>query len=266
MKYFEATPNPRLRDYVKCFWFLEKDYSSSAAETILPDGCLDLIFHVGSGLYTVTDGQIDSQPPGLLIGQLKQPLVLFSGGITTTLGIRFYPYGAYPFLRSSLQELVNRTTNIEFLFEKSVRDLIEKIAALPPIAAFQELERFLMAQLSKHEVEIAEVKAAIRLLHHQRGMANIDDLARYCNLSLRSLERKFTEVTGFAPKTLARIIRFNSLKNELMLHPVVNLTELGYRYDYFDQAHFIKDFKQFTDKTPSEFAESVVNGQILFYK
>src|SRR5690349_8081771 len=118
MKYLEVKPHPYLADYVKCYWFLEKDHVDfrQPAETVLPDGCVDLVFQFGSTLHILAQGEVRPQPTAFLIGQLKQPLSLVSAGMTTTLGIRFYAYGVYPFIEVPLKELVDRTTSLELLF------------------------------------------------------------------------------------------------------------------------------------------------------
>ena len=76
----------------------------------------------------------------------------------------------------------------------------------------------------------------------------------------------FDEVVGVSPKSFARVIRFDQIKNELILNPQVSLTNLSFRYGYFDQAHFIRDFKQFTGKTPSVFRTEVAKQPLYFYK
>ena len=258
MKYLEVKPNALLADYVKCYWFLEKDYANGQdpAETILPDGCIDLIFQFGRRLHVLANGETHQQPPAFLIGQLKQPMSLASDGVTTTFGIRFYPYGAYPFMPSPLKELVDHTTDLDNLFRGITASLSENIATLSPNNAFMEFERFLLERLANSEIDlydIGAIMAATRLLYSQNGMLDALSLANYANLSLRSLERKFTEMIGYSPKTLGRILRFNQVKNTLIFHPTMSLTELAHQYHYYDQAHFIHDFQQFTGQTPSAF-------------
>lgn len=269
MKYFEVKPHSILANFVKCFWYLEKDYcvSNSPIETVLPDGCVDFIFHAGDvRLQLITGEQIIHQPLSFMIGQQKYPLAFTSTGKTIILGIRFYAYGAYPYLRLPLREVANRTTDLETLFGRRVLELAERASRLSPLTAFRELESFLISRLPAEQDHVLEIKSATRLLFQQKGATDIAELAHYSNLSIRTLERKFEEMVGFSPKTFARIVRFDYIKDELMLNPGLSLTNLAYRYGYFDQAHFIQDFKQFTGKTPSAFLELVTNRQIYFYK
>ena len=206
------------------------------------------------------------QPPNFVIGQQRQPIVFTSAGKTSVLGIRFYAYGAHPFLRLSLKELADRTADLETLLGGIVTDIAERIATLPPSAAFAEFEKFLMGQLSRVKGDVAPIKAVTRLLFQQKGAADIVSLARFANLSVRTLERRFDDAVGYSPKVLARVIRFDCVKNELMQNPALRLSDLSYRYRYFDQAHFIRDFRQFTGESPSAFTAAVTRRQIYFYK
>ena len=81
---------------------------------------------------------------------------------------------------------------------------------------------------------------------------------------MRQLQRQFDETIGISPKTLARTIRFEAIRERLMFDANANLTDLAYEFGHTDQAHFIKDFKAFTDKTPSEFINELRGFQEMF--
>src|SRR5262249_16282973 len=107
--------------------------------------------------------------------------------------------------------------------------------------------------------------AAANLLYHSKGQFRVAELADRCHTSARQLERQFDDATGVSPKTLARTIRFESIRSRLMFEPNANLTDLAYEFGYADQAHFIHDFKAFTNKTPSEFAAEMQKLQEIFH-
>src|SRR5262249_16466116 len=107
--------------------------------------------------------------------------------------------------------------------------------------------------------------AAANLLYHSKGQFRVAELADRCQMSARQLERQFDEATGVSPKTLARTIRFESIRSRLMFEPDANLTDLAYEFGYADQAHFIHDFKAFTNKTPSEFGAEMRILQDMFH-
>lgn len=81
----------------------------------------------------------------------------------------------------------------------------------------------------------------------------LNEIMQECCESKSSLLRKFIKRTGISPKTLARIVRFNYLWNKIKDDKVIDFQELVFYGNYFDQAHFIKDFKHITGETPSYF-------------
>jgi AraC-like DNA-binding protein len=266
VRYLEVKPNAALSDYVKCYWYMEHDYVGQSAETIFPDGCIDLMFQFGAPLHIITADQHILQPSSLIIGQLKQPLTFTSNGLTQVIGIRFFPFGAYPFLQLPLNELSDHTTALELILGKTSQRLAEQLDGSMPSAAFQELERFLFQRLATYYSNIDTIRAAALLIYHKHGAIEVSALTEYTNLTERSLERKFSEIVGYAPKTLSRVVRFNSVRNTLMHNPQVNLTDLAYQYGYYDQAHFIHDFHRFAGYSPSTFAGKVIRGEIRFNK
>jgi AraC-like DNA-binding protein len=268
MQYFEVKPHPALQDLVKCYWFLEKSYAGehSPTETILPDGCIDWVFHFGNGLHTRAGDQLKRQPTSFLIGQQKRPLEFISTGVTSSLGVRFYAYGAYPFVRTSLKDLADKTTDGESIFGQAANELAEKAAELPPLIVFHELEQFLLHRLAYANSDWALIRTATQLLYQRSGKFEVGELAAHVNLAERSLERKFESAVGYSPMTLARVVRFNHIRTTLTLNPQSSLTRLAHQHEYFDQAHFIHDFKQFAGQTPSAFVKAVTDRQIYFYK
>jgi len=94
----------------------------------------------------------------------------------------------------------------------------------------------------------------------------LSQLPEQVHFTLRTLQRKFAQVIGLSPKRFTRIARFNALKNRLILAPEQNLTEVAHDFQYFDQAHFIRDFRQIMGQTPSVFVEHVKAGDIRFYR
>jgi methylphosphotriester-DNA--protein-cysteine methyltransferase len=95
------------------------------------------------------------------------------------------------------------------------------------------------------------VTEAINLIVSSNGTLRINELSQRLYISQSPLEKRFRKIVGATPKKFSSIIRINSVIN----NPVPNnsLTELGYASGYFDQSHFIKDFKTFTGQTPEQF-------------
>ena len=111
------------------------------------------------------------------------------------------------------------------------------------------LQDFLIQQTLVRMYDLKLIQTAAKLLHHTKGEYRISELADYCNVSVRQLERGFQHVIGTSPKNFARTLRFQETQRRLMFDPNADLTELAQDCGCFDQAHFIKDFKAFTGKT-----------------
>jgi AraC-like DNA-binding protein len=192
--------------------------------------------------------------------------MLQASGHTIAYGIRFYPYGLSPFLPIPMQEFVGQRVDLVDLFGTAGHDLIVRLAAGPCPCGFDVLEHFLTTQLRDQWADLALIQAASQRLYNQRGAVSIAQMAASLYLSERSLERKFLLTTGLTPKALARVIRFNHIKNQLMLRPQQSLTTLAAQSFYFDQAHFIHDFEQFMGMSPFAFTQKVEAGAYRFYK
>ncbi len=113
MRYTEYPPAVRLLPYVECLLFAFDDelpLKARQTERVLPDGCMEWIFHLASPFRRLmANGTWDLQPRSFVVGELTRHLLLQPGGPTATMGIRFRPGGAYRFLPFSLNEFTNNS-------------------------------------------------------------------------------------------------------------------------------------------------------------
>jgi len=256
MKYQEYSPHVSLRDNVKCFWILERDYTpEDPNEEVIPDACIELIFNFGAPYVLQAEGLSEHEmSAAFLIGLQKKPLLFRSNGTVKIVAARFYGWGALPFLAIQAQTPSNLPVSLGRDWHALAQRLEAKVQADDYEGAVAGLEDFLIGKRLTATVELKQIQLAAQMLYHQKGQFRVAELAEYCSLSTRQLQRQFQDVAGVAPKTLARTIRFEAIRNRLMFDPDANLTELAYEFGYSDQAHFIHDFKQFAERTPGEFA------------
>jgi AraC-like DNA-binding protein len=217
------------------------------------DGCFNLIFSISENNIT-----------SIFTGQQTKSIMLPQSGKTKFIAIEFYPFGAFPFLNMPMYNFTNTVISPIDIFGNSYLNLNDKIFISSIEQCITIIEKYLIEKLSINKNDISQSKRATQLLYINQGHMRIDDLAHNVNMSKRNLERKFEITTGLSPKSLAKIFRFNKIKNELMHNPNLKLTSLAYQFHYFDQAHFINDFKQITGLTPSSFAKDVIDKKIFF--
>src|SRR5215475_6897764 len=254
-KYQEFIPHFTLQDSVKRFWILEKEYTAQdGIEEVTPDACVELILNFGNP-YSVIGGSAKRGLPNVcLVGLLSKPLRLKADGLVKIVAVRFFAWGALAFLKNA----AGRTDVTQVDLDPTWQHVVQRARVLVQgdnyQKAVEEIEDFLIGLRLNILFDPKQVRTAAKLLYHTRGQFRVAELADYCHLSVRQLQRQFDQTTGVSPKALARAIRFESIRERLMFDPNANLTDLAYEFGYTDQAHFIKDFKALTGKTPGEFA------------
>jgi hypothetical protein len=134
-RYQEFIPHPALQDYVKRFWILEKDYTAEdSVEEVIPDACVELILNFGVG-YVQIDGSTPRELPKVcLIGLQSKPLILQANGVVKIVGVRFFAWGAHPFLENEAQR--GGAKRIEL--DDALRDVVLKIEAKVHAGAYQD--------------------------------------------------------------------------------------------------------------------------------
>lgn len=256
MYYREYLPPQNLAAYVKCFWVLESgpDYQAGPTEQVLPDGCMEMVFHYGEAFHQYQSSQLQRQPRSLLYGQITRFIELVPAAQVAMIAVRFHPWGLYPFLGLSPQEFTNECIDLHDLFGQDSRDLEDQIlSAASNDQRLQWLQLFLHQQLFRYQQIDPLIGQIGNTLIAQGGKLEINEMLQDFTISPRHFQRKFLQVTGLQSKMLSRIIRFQHSLQLAEAPSVNNLTELAYKSGYFDQAHFIRDFKAFTGYTPKAY-------------
>jgi AraC-like DNA-binding protein len=257
VKYCEFNPHSILQDTVKCLWIHEGTYSSQSTQDITPDGCVELIFNFGSPYLLLTTTPPAVLPAAVLVGFQNKTISLRISGTVKVVAARLFAWGALVLLQENVGTLTNAVTALGTDWDTLVPCLESDVTQGRYEQAATALQDFLIQKALVRTYDERLIQTAAKLLHHTRGQYRIDELADYCQLSVRQLERRFQRVIGTSPKVFARTLRFERAQRRLMFDPDADLTGLAYECGYFDQAHFIKDFKGFAGKTPTEYAEQM---------
>lgn len=256
MNYHTFEPGAELSLFVKCYWTLEDERADVAVkQRIVPDGCIEMIFHYGD-LYKqyLPDGTSIVQPRCFVIGQLTQPLQIEPAGATGIFSVRFHPGGFMPFASIPLKEMENRAVAMETLYGKEGKEIAaEVLGAKSTHDRIKHIEAFLNTKLTDARNFDQVVKSTVDTIITANGQLSVYELSQEIKNSRRSLERRFAASIGLSPKQLSRIIRLQATLKMLLDDRYTTLSALSHEQEYYDQAHFIKDFKEFTGVTPKEF-------------
>ncbi|WP_294311686.1 helix-turn-helix transcriptional regulator [uncultured Chryseobacterium sp.] len=253
---------------IRCYWTLESPKEETPEkQTIVPDGCMEMIFHYRDLYKQYLDkGNSIIQPRCFVIGQLTRPLDIEPTGETGIFSVRFHPEGFLPFTTNSIKEMENTAVSLEKLFGKDGQEIEQQILnANSTLERIKLIEKFLLDRLTDIETIDRIVKSTIETIVTANGRLSVDELSRQTNLNRRQLLRKFSSAIGLSPKQLSRTIRLQSALKMLLNDQFSNLADLAYENEYYDQAHFIKEFKEFTGSTPKEFYGTHLKMSSLFY-
>lgn len=255
MNYCEFIPPAPLSGLVKCIWVLESEevHPEPVKEKILPDGCAELIFHYGDHFRQFTTAAAEIQPRSFVFGQIRQFIEIGPTGKTGIIAVRFFPNGLGAFMGMPVFELSNRAIGIADVFGANGIELEERIMlARGTQERIHILCEFLIRCL-KRKNKPDHLGHVVNYIVQNKGRIDIESLSSQFNISPRQLERKFMTSVGMSPKALSKIIRFQNTFRLLQEGRINSLTALAYEGGYYDQAHFIRDFREFSGINPRDY-------------
>lgn len=213
-------------------------------QRVLPDGCTDLIFSVVDGCVRASAVGTMTQP---LLAPLKPGEELF--------GVRFHPAMSHGLLRVPLGSLTDQVVELESLWGQEARALEQRLAEA---TTREERIALIATALQPPADDGAPVQRAALWVVENRGEASADELARHAGLSARQFRRLCIEQTGVGPKMLCRIVRFRAAASDAA-NKSTDWADFALDHGYYDQAHFINEFREFSGLTPAEYVAVFYN-------
>ncbi|MGA7537575.1 MAG: helix-turn-helix domain-containing protein [Steroidobacteraceae bacterium] len=238
-------PRGILEEFVEMLWLFDGYVQPHARERILPMATTELVIDLRAGTpaaYAAT-----------VAGPHSEHWLLDTADAISVVGVHFRAGGAFPFFDFPLSELHNVSISLEALWGARARVLVDEILAAPtPDAKFDVLERVLLATartLSRHRA----VTLALRELSEVTGGRGVAQLTGALGMSQRRFLDRFRGEVGMAPKLFARVQRFQAVIGTVHTRTEVNWAEIAADCGYFDQAHFVHDFRAFSGFTPTAY-------------
>jgi AraC-like DNA-binding protein len=187
---------------------------------------------------------------------MTRPVLVAPTGPVQLLGIRFTPGGALPFFHTPPGELTNTIAPLAEVAGALDRELSGQVyEAREPTQKLRLIESALRRQITLKNEKGASLQGAISRIVSSGGQTSIDGLAGDLGISGRQLERRFLNEVGLGPKLLCRILRFQQVFRAVEREDK-NWARVAADCGYYDQAHLIRDFRQFAGQTPSVLFES----------
>jgi AraC-like DNA-binding protein len=257
MKYYRIKPSESIAQYVKYFWVGEVDVENGDhfKHFSIATSNAKLVFHYKGHFKELRPtGELQHAFISGLQGQSKSHAQFISKEDVGIFGVELFSY-AIPFLFSiPATAVTNQFIDLNLL--PGARDLQDQI-----LTASCNAERVRIATKFLESVmkpfKNSFIMESIHCLNLSKGEINIYDLIRQYNISQRQFERLFKEMTGFTPKSYAKVLRFESAVSKFSGNQ--SFTHIALDSGYFDQSHFIHDFREFTGLLPKDYWK-IVNG------
>jgi AraC-like DNA-binding protein len=265
VEFKQFSPSEILRPYIRHYYIFESDSSLAFEDTVFPSGDMEVIFNLGEGSWeSMVDNKFHKTPPIELWGQITKPLAIRSKGRHTMLGIKFFTHSASYFFNDGIGVFNDHISDLSDIIGSPAKALHQQLLETKDQQQrINIIERFLLQRLMANEKKSHRVDKVANILTSIRknpAESNLSAIASRHGITSRYLHKLIYQHTGLSPSSFTKINRFQfSLK--LIAKNNQPLTAIAYNCGYFDQSHFIKDFKSFTGVTPSAYLDnaSLVN-------
>jgi AraC-like DNA-binding protein len=241
---------------------LSEDYCPEhTLERVLPDGSLTLVVPLATDALRVYEPDGTSRLPpikgSLICGPHSTFHVIDTQCQASVLTVHFKPGGACPFFDLPLDELANQITPLTEVWNRDDGPLRERLlAARVPADKFAVMEAVLDRRLQLGRKQSRAVSFAVRQLAEGSAHRSMAALADEIGLSQRRFIQLFRAEVGLAPKVFARVRRFHAVLNQLQDFAEPDWADVAFDCGYYDQAHFIHEFKEFCDLSPGRYHAS----------
>jgi AraC-like DNA-binding protein len=256
--------HPLLKNYIKFFWEFRVD-NLQVNHKLIPQRNINLRFNLSDTPHILSINGGDHLLDNVYFSGLQDHYMnahLKLSGKVHTLGICFFPEGFYPFVKIPVSEFKNQLVGgfeAGLRWTKSISERLKEAADVR--TRLDIIEKELVLLLIHNNDSYESFQKTFMALKHGENSVQISDFCRQNNIGIRNLERMYNKYVGVPANTYGTLNRFHSSMNRLLYKDFSKLSDLAYDNGYFDQMHFIKEFKRFAGITPKAFVNK--NDSIL---
>jgi AraC-like DNA-binding protein len=210
-------------------------------------------FSIALGRAPSSNERWSSFAAGLYLG----PVMMDSTGAAACVQVNFTPQGAHRFFGIPMSELASRMVTLDDLGDRDILRLGEQLGAEPDWERRLDItEHFVAARLRRAPGADGAVNRAYRHILASRGTVRMSRIARELGWSRKHLAARFHREFGLAPKSIARIARFQNVLSQARARSVgcadsVGWADIATACGYADQAHLTREFLEMSGTTPS---------------
>jgi len=247
-----------LSRFIESFWFYQDLAVNHTKERLLPNGTLELIIDLSptpKKLYNSRDTtQFTMFRRAWISGLQREYIVIGTEPGSSMMGVHFRPGGAAPFLDFPVSELTAFVIELDLIWKAELISLRDRLLEEPDISRkFDLLEAALMARAG-HRLDVDRSVDAILNTMQRWPDLRLREIAAQIGLSGKQVLSRFDCRVGCTPKLTARILRFQKAVRTIHQSETHDWAGLSQEFGYYDQPHFIHEFRQFAGVTPADYA------------
>jgi AraC-like DNA-binding protein len=235
--------------------------SNDIARKLIPDGKTDLMLNFSSNLYFFDEKKKKQEiTKSLIQGIRREPLTFIFGKNINIIGVRFLPLGFSKLLNIPDKELQykNKPVYAKDVMGNLLSEIEEKI--------FEEsdadkkiliIENWLLELFNERKPSDILITGAVQAITQRKGTISVKEVCDNSGGIYKKIQRTFHDYLGISPKLYSRMVRFESIHNELRTLKEVDWMSIVSKYNFYDQSHLIKEFKFFSGTSPEEFLSKI---------
>ena len=255
MLFTGAQPTGTLALYVDSVFYLHETQGQTVRQ-LIPDGKTDAVFILDDHpkYSQPLHGKLYPIKQDSIIGPHKKAVQLIYEEELEIVGIRLFPSSLKRLFNMPAKNFSEQPIPFSSLENIHVEDLAAKLKQEPdPNEKINLVFDWLVTLLPENADTPDTTHEFILRLYETKGIEPLETICNHSYNEYKKLQRAFSREIGITPKYFARMVRFESLHNEILASKEIDWMSLVHKYGFHDQSHLIKEFKFFTGESPKEF-------------
>ncbi|TGK61692.1 AraC family transcriptional regulator [Leptospira wolffii] len=236
-----SSPSLSLSFFVEHYWSVRWDMRETGplVQENLPFPSVHIVFEKGN-----------TKIFGVVSGKFSKALE----GKNRVFGIKFRPGAFYPFYRKPISGFTDKTLTLEEVFGIPSLPLEEEVFSMDSEEELVRFaEKFLYERLPEEDKIVETINRIIEEISNKREIVKVEDIVEFSGLNKRTLQRMFQQYVGVGPKWVINRYRMFEILDRVSER--TDWADLALELGYFDQSHFIKDFKRMVGLSPEEYSK-----------
>jgi len=244
----------RLKPWVKFIWHLDVS-DANICYKLLPTDCIDIILNLSGDIAYDTDSLYAPAASFHINGLRGRHSYIHHMGKIRVFGISFYSFGLYPFVNKSLAGINDKVVDlfdISTPLAQSLEFAVSDETATESIV--HNIEKALCIHCGVTDGYISKAKLILDFLESDDKIT-IQSFCAEHGIHTKTFTRNVEYYTGYTPKILRSIKRFQKTGNQLVYQKLNQISDIAYDNGFADQAHFIREFHKFSGASPRVFQQ-----------